>query len=477
MLDKLTPEQIQAYKDAGVLDAMIEAYKNDVNSNVPYNNPAYSISQSATGGFGIFSQPGVNPRTFDATAQPFDFVNVLTPTPSEFREERVGILTGQQATGGSNPSENCGTPARPGNLKTCQQNYVFGEFYLGSDKINITRAGEKATRAVSERIIQNAALDDVFMPDVLRINPTALNFNSPEAVELYKMGTAFRRAISRVAITGNPATAYTSTELGFIQEFNGLDTIIKTGYTDAITGDTCAAADSDVRTWGALTTATVGGNSIVTELTDLYFGRVMVARQVGMSPTFAFIMRFDLFRELTYAYASNYFISRLTGAYNAAYNLETNSEVVRRLQIEMLQGNYLLIDGVQVPVLFSDGITPTSAGNYRESDIYLIALSDGGAPLVQFDYFNMNNENVSALASRFGNEITVTNNGMFALAVNRTNFCIEYVLTGRVRMFHWTPFLCGRLDNVQYTSNIKYRAPHPAGTGYVNGGVTYYSND
>ena len=479
MLHKLTPDQIAAFEAAGKLDAVIAAAKeigakNDVSADLPYLNPAYGPRPGTTDQFGIFTQPGVRQEMYSTLGQPMDFTSILTPQASEFAQERIGILTGQTATAGTNPTDVCGIPVRAGNLKTCEQHYSFGELFIGSEKIALTKAGMKANRAVSERTILNAAMTDPFIPDILQ--GAGVNLLSPEAQALYQMGTEIRRSLAVVAITGDPTLAYNSTELGWISEFNGLDTLIKTGYTDAKTGVACPAADSDVRTWGALTSATVSGNSIAQELTDLYFGRVMLARQLRLDAQWAWLMPFALFRELTYDYAANYFISRLTSPFSASATSNTNSETTRRLQLEMLQGNYLLIDNVPVPVLFSDGIPLESAGNYKQADIYLLPVTINGSTGVPFEFFPLNNAQVQKLAGRFGNEIEVLNNGMFALSYERSKMCVEIVLTGQFRMFLPAPFLAGRLDNVQFTSNISYRSPLPGFTGHVNGGGTYYTN-
>lgn len=479
MLHKLTPDQIAAFEAAGKLDAVIAAAKeigakNDVSADLPYLNPAYGPRPGTTDQFGIFTQPGVRPDMWSTLNQPVDFTSVLEPVKSEFAQERVGILTGQTATEGTNPTDVCGIPARPGQLKTCQQNYVYGQLYIGSEKLSITEAGKLANRAVSERTILNAAATDPLIPDILQ--GAGVNLLSPEAQAFYQIGTAVRRSLSTVLITGDPAQAYSSTELGWIREFNGLDTLIKTGYVDAITSVACPAADSDVRTWGALSSATVGGISIAQELTDLYFGRVTLARQVGVDAQWAFIMPFALFRELTYDYAANYFISRLTSPFSASATSNTNAESTRRLQIEMLQGNYLLIDNVPVPVLFSDGIPLESAGNNIQSDIYLVAVRVNGRSGIRFEYFPMDNPQASQLIGRFDGQIQVMNNGMYAISYERTKFCVEMTLTAQFRMYLETPFLAGRLDNVQYTSNIKFRSPIPGFTGYQNGGNTMYLN-
>jgi len=482
MLDKLTAEQIQAYKEAGVLDGIIETWKevgqkNDVDSGVPYSNPAYSRRPGTTNQYGIFTQPGVRPQTYSTLNQPLDIVDLLNPVASEFLQERVGILTGQTDMTGNNAEDSCSTPPVVGDLKTCQQNYILGTLYLAGQKMTFNDAGKLANRAVlPEREIMNTAPRYSFYPDLL--TQPNLNVRSWQAQTLFQMGTAIRRATSQVMITGNPATASASTVKGYIQEFNGLDTLVKTGYVDAVTGNACAAADSVVVSWNALTTATVGGNSLGQVITNVYNGRQILARQLGVEATWAFIMHPTLFLDLVYAYASTYYINRLTAPFTSSAVLQTASERVTELALDMYANQYLLINNVPVPVVFSDGIPVGSAGNYGVSDIYMVPLTINGAPGIQFEYFPMNNQYAQELAAHFNDQIMLLNNGMYMMVWERTKFCVEPIIKAQFRMFLNAPFLAGRIDDVQFQllTGVNYRSPLPGSTGYSNGGSSYYAD-
>src|ERR1051326_7916305 len=106
-LSELSPEQIRAYKEAGVLDEIIAQEKNNVNSSLDFSRPAYAPRSGDPTAGGIFTRPGVRPEMYSTLLQPVDFTASLNPKPSIFAHERVGILTGQTAATGSNPSETC----------------------------------------------------------------------------------------------------------------------------------------------------------------------------------------------------------------------------------------------------------------------------------------------------------------------------------------------------------------------------------
>lgn len=471
-LSELSPEQIAAYKEAGVLDEIVASFKNNVTSGLPFARPVYAPRSGDPTAGGIFTQPGVRPEMMSTLIQPVDATSTLNPRASLYAQERVGILTGQTALTGTNPNDTCGDPVRVGQLKTCQQNYIWGEFILGSNQLKISDAGMIANRAVTERQIMNEAAVNPFFPSALQ-GPN-VDFMSPEAQQLYQLGTAMRRSFSQVMISGNPATAPASTVAGFVKEPLGLDLMIKTGYVDAVTGVACPAADSIVVPFNAaVDTGSYQGRNIGTWMTDVFFGRVALTRQLGVSASWHFEGSFPLFRELTYAYASQYYDTRSTGT--AGNNFMTSQERVRSLQLEMLTGMYLVIDGVQVPYLPNDGI-PLSAGggNYQQSDLYLVADSVNGRDGINVEYFPMDNPAASKLASRFNNEIQTLNNGMYILYAERSKGCMELVIEGKIRMFLEAPFLCAKFQGLKYITNISYRSPNPSFTGYVNGGQTGY---
>ena len=472
-LSELSPEQIKSYKDAGVLDQIIEGAKNDVNPNLPFARPVYAPRSGDPTSGGIFTEPGVRPDMFSTLNQPMDITSVLNIRPSILAEERIAILTGQTATTGTNPTDSCGTPPVPGQLKTCQQNYDFGEFYIGSEKIKIGDAGLLANRAVTERQILNEAARNPFLPDIL-LQPN-VNFMSIHAQQMYQVGTALRRAFARVMISGNPASAPASTDLGFISEPVGLDRMIKTGYVDAKTQQPCPAADSTVVNWTTATDidAQLQGRYLAQWITDVYFGKVALAMQLGISAGWALVMPFPFFRELTYSYANRYYETRSSGVVGNPY--QTQQEGIRRLQLEMMNGYYLVIDGVQVPVLFSDGITISAGGgNYQMTDMFLVPMQVNGRDGIQAEFFPQNNRFALELSSQFRDEILFFNNGMYMRTAERSTDCMELRIKGKLRFWLEAPFLAAKFQNIRYISNIGYRSPYPTGTGYADGGVTSY---
>lgn len=471
-LSKLSKTDIKALSDAGVLGALLKGEKNDVGASVPPLRQVYAPRTDDGDYGGIFTRPGVRPEMFSAMSQPLDLLDIVQPTRSVFHETRIEILTGQTETVGDNPADFCGEPVTPGQLKKMGQYIRFGEIHIGSDKIDINRAGMRSTRAVSERTIRNRAASDPFIPSILQ-NPN-INFFSEESQMMYQVGTALRRALAPVNIVGDITKAYTATEKGFIKEYNGIDKFIKTGYTDIDSGQLAPAADSIVKTWGAPLSSTVNGQNIVTAVTTMVHGRLARARQVGMAGgvTWAFLIHPDAWYELTSQWACSYVTDRC-GAGSVGQPLQQNLAQINEMRLAMMNGQYLLVDGVQYPVVFSEGIPlEAGGGNYRKTDLYFMPISFEGERLLKFEFFPMDNPSRLQLASHFNQESVVLNNGMFAVYWERTKSCVQMILDAMFRLWHDTPFLCARLDDLLYVSQTNYNSPFVSGTGYVDGGVS-----
>jgi hypothetical protein len=143
----------------------------------------------------------------------------------------------------------------------------------------------------------------------------------------------------------------------------------------------------------------------------------------------------------------------------------------------MLNGQYLLTDGVPVPVLFSEGIPQTTPNaNTLMSDAYLVPLSWQGLPLLRLEYFDMNNEYTTSMRAAFnGANVDTMNDGMYLVGRRDTALCVEWHLAAKMRLILETPFLAGRLDDIKYAFNAPIRNAMPGASFYADGGATYRS--
>lgn len=426
--------------------------------------------------FGVFGRPGVRPEMYSAMARPMSLMSVLTPEPSEFTDEIYEIMTGQTASAGTNAADFCGNPPGVGDLKTCQQVYKFGEYFVKTNLVSLPHVGERRDRRdIPRNILNSPAIDNPFLPDLVYKLDDSL---SQLRFELFKVGADVERTLSKVAITGDISQASASTEVGWIKEFTGLDLQVKTGYTDIPTGITCPAADSMVINYGVDVGATIAGGdgrNLVQTFHDLYYAAQQRARGVNMEGVvWAFVGRSEAFRSIVERWACDYATYRCTTG-TAGNPVSTDAQAAGELRIEMMSGQYLLIDGAAIPFLFDEGVPQgTPSANTLESDVFLVPLSWNGVPLLRLEYKKMDNEYTTEFATTFGieSEVDYLNNGMYMVGKRSAGLCLEFLFAAKMRMVLDTPFLAGRVDNVRYTFNAPIHNALPGSSYHYDGGVT-----
>lgn len=465
---------LKALKEAGVL-----GFKHDPASTTLTATPLHGPFPGNANQYGIFSSPGVRPGRFSALQQPdHGLLDLCAINRSEYTNEILEIATGQTAGSGSNATGFCGNPPVAGQLKTCKQSFIWGDFYIKTQLNAIPKIGELRNRADVPGEIFNAGPNgNPLIPDIMY---QMTDTRDQLAVELYTVGNEANRSITKVGIIGDTTLGSASTQRGFISEFKGLDGQIKTGYRDADNNALCAAADSDVLSFNASVSGTIGGGdgrNIVQALSDLVYSAKERADKVGLTGVvWAFVMRRDQFKAVADVYACSYATYRCVNT-NAGQPQNQDALAINQLRLAMINGQYLLVDGVEVPVVFSEGIPrETLANNTYKADIYFVPVSWNGMPLLRLEYFPMDNQ----YATRFRtfaavDELQVINNGMYLVGKRSTPFCLEYHFAARWRLILETPFLAARCDDVWYTYLAKLNTAYPNESGYVDGGVTYRS--
>lgn len=466
-----TPDEVLKMVKAGALGVV---QKNDPASTTPTRNVLHGQVQDGSGNYyGAFSSPGVRPQMFSTIARPPSFLTagIVPFVKSESENEITEILTGQAAAAVTNAAGFCGNPPSPGNLKVCQQVYRFGNFY-GKTELNAAALiGSTRNRAdVSREIVNAAASDSPFIPqDATRIPDT----RSVLRTQLFRFGVEVERATAQVAMMGL-AGVQDNTYYGWFKQFAGLDAQIKTGYADAETNVACAAADSIVRSYGALVTGnSVNGYGIVEEMEGLIQALQQRAQAFGIEAAWALVMRRELFDVLVEVYACAYYLYACAGNTNAPNNRDAVGQ--RNLLDQMRSGRFLRVSGVDYPVIFDEGITQYNMGTDRwRSSIYITPIGNfGGINLTEFQYFDMANRYITEFMNAFGLEtVSSDSNGMYLVGHRNTALCLEWHFQMRGRLILNAPFLAARLDNVEYVNSRAYRTAYPGASTYANGGVS-----
>ncbi len=447
--------------------ALQQGFKHDP-SGSPYT-PAY-------GPGGIFSDPYERPDMFSAVLAPKTFLDALDIMPSNVTNEVTSILTAQTDNTGTNPETTCGTPATPGDLYKCSVVNRFGKLFLGSGVTDVSEIGEMDTFGVQPRQILNYARgDSPLVPEPLR--NAKLNPLSESARRLMRVGQAVRIALGRIEVDGDNSLAYNATELGWLKEFDGLSRLIKDGYTDT-SGETCPAADSLVEDWNAGTGDTVNGLTWAQALVDAYFSRQQLSRKVGMDGVvWVWVMDERLFRETVFQMACAYAYTRCGDATDAKPVVRQAAEV-ERLAIEMERGQFLMMGGIRVPVLFTTGAEVTEAeGGVLTGRAYLVPMQWNGAKLTYISYKPMNNSDINEF-NQMGNTTArfTSNNGLYIMATRSSGFCDELLVASKMRLQVRTPFLGARFDGVEFSGYIGYRSALPGASSFYSGGTSYFNS-
>lgn len=455
---------------------IMEVQKHNASGTVATNNPPYGPYADGSGDYGTFSYPGIRPSMFSSFMRPRSLVSILGTRPSLNANEKIGIMTGVTGGEGSNPTGFCGTAPTAGQLKRCVQNYTFGRSFWKSKLVNIAESGEYVDYAdVEKRILNLQQNPNPLIPDIMSTLDISTRAGALVATELFTLGAEMERMLELVLVRGNRTLPNTGTQRGFINEFDGFERQITTGKIDLDSLIACPGADSQVITWGADITATVNGRTFAQLIVDTYFGLTDFAEQMGLAGTrWVMVMPMRMFKVLSRLYACQYYVAYCTGtAGNPNFQ---NSTEVKRFEDDMWQGRYLLIDGTPVQVVFSDGILETRASGsiYTASEMFFLPVEWQGMSTTQLQFKPMDNAESMSFANLFPpNEFTAVNQGLWLATKQRTNYCVELLFAGKMRLIQDIPFLAARIDTIQYTYQAPFRSAYPTDTiAYADGGTT-----
>lgn len=461
-----TAEQVAEMARLGILG---RAAKHDPNESA-LGYPLQGVTNAP------FSEPGLRRDIPSAIISPSSPVSGLALRRSEYTDSKVTILTAQTASAGTNPDDVCGTAPYPGDLKKATVTRTFGELFFGSETIKVTDAGRLTNTAeIGHRIINDPLMQSALIPDLLR-QPN-INTRSLQAQQLMQLGTAIDRAIAPVAIDGVSTNTGTAAERGFLREFDGLSSLIKTGYVDESTSLTAAAMDSEVVSWSADFDATVGGNNLIEEITNMVYGLTRIGERLGITGLqFRLVMDERLHRQLSYLAATTYASVRYDLTNSASSPVNRDAADIERRQAAMQNGRTLLIENRPIPVYFTSGSETTLSGGELVSDLFVVPERWSGGDITYIEYFPLDNPFATEFVAQFNSTArTVINNGLYMLSERSDGFCSQMLAFSRMRLMLDMPFLAGRIDDIQFPSYTGYRSWDPAGSSYFGGGASYFT--
>lgn len=448
----------------------------------------YSIKHDATGtpisvGYshgpgGLLSFPGTDPDVFHTIMGNKSLLGQLPTKPSLYTNPTYYTITGVQDRTGSEKTDPCDNAPTAGLMKGCLLTSVFGRYENATPELELNRLGQRNDRAdpMDLRMIGSpihgtglftTGIGNPAEPADLFINEVSRKF--------WELGIAFHRQIAGQLWNADPAN---NSAGGGYKEMTGFAQLINTGHVDIETGNACASLDSIIRNFAS---ARLDSNcdTAVQVITDILFHLDDRANRTGLTPVrYVLAMRQQLFYELTRCWPCSYLTYRCQVTGNE--QVQVNAEAQRKMQDEMWEGRYLLVDGKKIEVVLDDGIAETeAAAGCFDTDIYFIPMSViGGQAVTYLEYFEYQNPSMQDALS---NMILGRGEGAFFVWPRQTNQCVVWQAKIEPRLVLRTPWLAARLQNVRYCPIQHLRDTFPADSYHVDGGRTsrsgpsYYS--
>jgi hypothetical protein len=459
MPDKAQISQMQDLEADALMDKIISRVANRVRTKTVSGNQGNYLHgpNSFLGVLGM-EQPIENAMVMPLAgiADP----NVVPYMRSNYEDEIFPILTGQTASSGEEPAENCADSPVAGSLKICKQIFPFGRIQLDSTTIDITNVGRLINQGefVNPTLIGNP-WQNIEPPSPLPYQQALQNEVGKRMVEL--IGDISRR-YGHLAFDGNPGN--TSTHTGGYLEYFGLSKLVNTGYLDATTQQPCPAADSLVVNFGSALMDT-NARTYVQQISEAVRIKDYLAKRTGQYPVrWALVMRYSTFMKLTEVWPCAYFTVQCT-------NLNTGStqfvEAQRQIELrnEMRAGQYLItVYDQKIPVIIDDFVDEEvvpNAGNFC-SEFYLVPITTaGGNRSLFWQYFNWDTPGGAMEAAAYltpAGTVSTFGGGQYLIVRKMPkNTCTQLQAITKKRLILRTPFLAVRFTNACYTITQKER--------------------
>lgn len=413
---------------------------------------------------GLFSTLGLSRNVFSALSLPrAGLIEQLNWYPTNEMNPLFPSITGVSEDTGSEPNGVCDDPPTAGLLYSCTQSYPMGRYSRQTRVFDIDRVGKIQRRGefTDLRFIGNPPNNSLEPTGVMPAsNSDVMNTEAGKA--LFELGVSWQRKLGRQVFIGDPAN--NSAGNGY-REMRGMDLVLNTGHVDAVNLTTlCTTIDSYVRDFGSVDMAS-NPNLYVKNL--IYAIRNIQARasNMGLAPvTLGLVMRWSAFWELTEIYPQNFATYRNvvglgdTAAATVMYDGFRVNDLRASMRGDMFArtGQYLLVDGMRIPVIIDDGIIETQSEGTYTSDIYIVPFTVlNGIEVTYAEYIDYNQVNGAMdFARQFALQgfFDTSDNGRFLWHKKPPqNFCVQWLAKIEPRIVCLTPQFGGRLTNASYT--------------------------
>lgn len=381
----------------------------------------------------------------------------------------------------------CDDPEEAAPFKTCVQTAVFGRKEFKTRELEVNRIGQRINWAerIDNRLVNGPLANAMggLMRNMFGLNDQSAALAGNEvAMRFVEVAIAFQRWLCPAIWTNNPAN---SSAGGGYKEFMGLDLLIGTNKIDAISGQACPSLYSDIKDFMYRQVDSTTDPDIVRTIT--YMMRTLKRRAVqnNMAPAdIRMVMREDLFYHLTEIWPCRYITYRCNNIDGANIDPEGSYSVesMYNMKVQMRDGNYLLVDGMKVPVILDDCIMEENhadngtipIGGFA-SDIYFVPFSVRGNSFqtLYWEYFDYRTATASVNGVGGQPREFWSDGGAFLWTMlTKDVWCVDWAAKFEPRVILRTPQLAGRLQNVVYVPLQHTNDPLPSQDYWVNGGVT-----
>lgn len=415
---------------------------------------------------GLLRYPGVDPDVFSLILSTIPgIMNEIPAVPSIYINPMFEVVTGMGADSGSEAVNVCDNAPIGGTMTAGIVTAPFGKYQRSTRQVELNRTGQRNDRAepMDLRLVGGPTGTTPFTDQGITGSPLV---NEIDTV-MFERALSFHRLLAKQVWRGNYAN---NTAGGGYAEMGGLDLMLGTSWKDAITGNQLAAMYPQVFDFN-LARVDSNGTNLINALTYMMRNARDLAMREGVTPVrWAFAMRPGAFYEITKVWPCAYYtsicqISTSANSFQQVISLEAQAN----LRDDMRANRYLLIDGERVDVVMDDGIlefTNTTKSGITSgcfaSDIYLIPFSIlGGRAVTYLEYYQYQNPSVEAALGGNLALARVIEGGTYIETIRQLNWCLQWQAMISPRLIMRTPWLAGRLKNVQYCPLAQARQPFP----------------
>lgn len=452
-----------------MLDNGLHVQKHDVVGTSPSIQVPHGLFQDQNVG-GLFTRPGAEFGAWHTIVQP----NILAMSrlfagTTNIWSPEYDVISGINAINGSPADDSCSPGPKAGTAKLCTLRAQFGLLKIETDQADLMSTGGRINRADTDQRVINTLGQFPLTPDVMR---QAQDWNTTLGLAWIRVMTTIVREMARVFYTGTQGASQGI----FTDEFAGLDNLIIENPVDVL-GNTCTAASSVVVDWNnADISGTVNGADIVDTISGMLhiFMDLAMDTSIDMA-SWEIHMDNDLFWNLTRIWPCSYLTNGCAVTLADGQSLNVDSAQQVQMRDQMRTGQFLWINGIQVPVVTTKAIARTEVGPGFSSDIYILNTAAMGTRTTYIEGFDTNNADIQQFVANGMVNWRTMNGGFYAETIRQTGACVEFEYMARPRLVVRTPWLSGRITNVNYVSPgmLYSRDAFTTGQYWKNGGRYY----